>query len=214
MPGLLGKLLRRWRARPPAPEPEPDRGNAPGWFGKIPALGDFASRRLAPGFIESWDEWLSAGIAAARETLAADWESRYDASGACRFVLGPGVFDAHTWYGLLQPNRDRVGRRFPLTIAAACEALPPDIELRWQRMAEIAARTREAECDAEALEEMLLRELLPGSHEASTTPDAPVPLTESGRSLWWTARTHTTGDAPLRIEGMPAGDRFLELFTP
>ena len=29
----------------------------PGWYGKLPALGDFASRRLEPGWIAGWDGW-------------------------------------------------------------------------------------------------------------------------------------------------------------
>ena len=31
-----------------------------GWYGKLPASGDFATRRLPPSFIEPWDAWLNA----------------------------------------------------------------------------------------------------------------------------------------------------------
>ena len=37
---------------------------APGWHGKLPTLGDFASRRLEAPFIEAWDGWLAAGMLA------------------------------------------------------------------------------------------------------------------------------------------------------
>ena len=30
----------------------------PGWFGKLPGLGDFASRRLPDTFVAAWDRWL------------------------------------------------------------------------------------------------------------------------------------------------------------
>jgi len=39
----------------------------PGWYGKLPALGDFASRRLPPVFVEPWDRWLATGLSAWRD---------------------------------------------------------------------------------------------------------------------------------------------------
>jgi type VI secretion system protein ImpM len=39
----------------------------PGWFGKLPSLGDFASRRLPDAFVSRWDRWLQGGLARARE---------------------------------------------------------------------------------------------------------------------------------------------------
>ena len=32
----------------------------PGWYGKIPSLGDFASRRLPQSFVAAWDYGSSA----------------------------------------------------------------------------------------------------------------------------------------------------------
>ena len=40
-----------------------------GWFGKIPALGDFVTRHLPPSFVQPWDEWLSAELSEARLLL-------------------------------------------------------------------------------------------------------------------------------------------------
>jgi type VI secretion system protein ImpM len=91
---------------------------APGWFGKLPSLGDFASRRLPAAFVHGWDEWLQLGLASAREALGEHWLD--DAGlGPRRFWVGAGVLGAAGWAGLITPSRDRVGRRFPLTIAAA-----------------------------------------------------------------------------------------------
>ena len=53
----------------------------PGWYGKLPALGDFASRRLPPEFVEPWDRWLAAGLAAWREHDA-DWLDAFSVYGA------------------------------------------------------------------------------------------------------------------------------------
>jgi len=48
-----------------------------GWFGKIPALGDFVTRHLPPSFVQPWDEWLSAELSEARLLLADTWAETY-----------------------------------------------------------------------------------------------------------------------------------------
>ncbi len=92
--------------------------SVPGWFGKLPTLGDFASRRLPAAFVQGWDEWLQLGLASVRETVGEQWLDQ-PGIGPRRFWIGAGVLGAAGWAGLLIPSRDRVGRRFPLTIAAA-----------------------------------------------------------------------------------------------
>src|SRR5436190_512470 len=62
----------------------------PGFFGKVMTHGDFVSR----------------------------WLDTYLTSPIWRFVLAPGVCDNRAWAGVLMPSVDRVGRHFPLTIAA------------------------------------------------------------------------------------------------
>jgi len=91
----------------------------PGWHGKLPSLGDFASRRLDASFIEPWDGWLAAGLLALREARPEGWLEDYLGSPSWRFLLMPGVLpgDAgkQAWAGVLMPSVDRVGRYFPLT---------------------------------------------------------------------------------------------------
>src|SRR5574337_1028442 len=97
-----------------------------GWHGKLPALGDFASRRLDAGFVEPWDAWLSHGLARLRQQPG--WPGAYLASPSWRFVLLPGVLPGAAgegcWAGVLMPSVDRVGRYYPLTIALALPGLP------------------------------------------------------------------------------------------
>jgi type VI secretion system protein ImpM len=90
-----------------------------GWFGKIPALGDFASRRMPESFVAPWDAWLSQGLECARGALGDGWLDAYLSAPLWRFGLMPGIVDRHGWVGVLMPSVDRVGRYFPLTIAAA-----------------------------------------------------------------------------------------------
>lgn len=97
----------------------------PGWYGKLPTLGDFASRRLEPSFIDPWDAWLAEGIAALRTQSGDAWLEHYLASPVWRFVLMPGVVGVDkAMAGVLMPSVDRVGRYFPLTLAAPLAALP------------------------------------------------------------------------------------------
>lgn len=105
--------------------------NTPGWYGKLPTLGDFASRRLEPSFIEPWDAWLAAGLARLRERAPDAWLDAYLASPTWRFVLQPGALGpaqihTHTQVlvGVLMPSVDRVGRYFPLTIVATLPHAP------------------------------------------------------------------------------------------
>lgn len=106
-----------------------------GWHGKLPSLGDFASRRLEPDFIALWDGWLAAGLAGLQQQAPSDWLQHYLACPAWRFVLMPGLLPApfgdRAWAGVLMPSVDRIGRYFPLTLIAPLDEVPPgDDELR------------------------------------------------------------------------------------
>jgi type VI secretion system protein ImpM len=91
--------------------------DVPGWYGKLPGLGDFASRRLPDEFIRPWDEWLQDVVSATRTALAERWVDSYLTMPIWRFVLLPGLVGPTGWAGVLMPSVDRVGRQFPLTLA-------------------------------------------------------------------------------------------------
>jgi type VI secretion system protein ImpM len=88
-----------------------------GWYGKLPGLGDFASRRLSDEFIRAWDAWLQEVLQATRGTLGEGWLDCYLTMPIWRFVLLPGLVGPTGWAGVLMPSVDRVGRQFPLTLA-------------------------------------------------------------------------------------------------
>ena len=106
----------------PVAEPLPPAASESGacWFGKLPFLGDFASRRLPESFIRPWDEWLQPGLAAARDATGERWLDLYLTFPVWRFVMPAGLLGDANWIGVLLPSVDRVGRCFPLTI---CEPL-------------------------------------------------------------------------------------------
>lgn len=96
-----------------------------GWYGKIPSLGDFISRRLPSNFIDNWDNWLQKAIAMSREQLGEQWLDIYLTSPIWRFILMPDTCNnKKIWTGILMPSIDKVGRHFPLTFATEIEPYP------------------------------------------------------------------------------------------
>lgn len=97
---------------------------APGWYGKMAVLGDFASRRLPQHFIDACDAWLARGVDASRARLGARWLDVYLTGPIWRFAWAPGIIDAQWWYGVMMPSVDKVGRYFPLVVARVADSLP------------------------------------------------------------------------------------------
>ena len=97
-----------------------------GFYGKMPDQGDFVGRRLGSAFVQPRDAWLQGCMTHCRAALASDWDRLYRDAPVWRFLLAPGVCGSSAWAGLVQPSVDRVGRYFPLTVAAE---LPSDVEV-------------------------------------------------------------------------------------
>ena len=143
----------------------------PGWHGKLPSLGDFASRRLTPGFLAVWDTWLAQGMQHLRQRDAAGWLDAYLASPTRRFLLMPGVLadpspgepGPPAWAGVLMPSVDRVGRYFPFTIVQPLHRLPASpgqMHGLWRRLGqldELAADALHDDWSVDRLESELAR---------------------------------------------------------
>ena len=91
---------------------------APGYHGKLPAKGDFVTRRLPRGFLDPWDSWLQDAIGGSRTRMGEAWLDAYLTSPIWRFALSPSLCGEAAVAGVVMPSVDRVGRYFPLTIAA------------------------------------------------------------------------------------------------
>lgn len=89
-----------------------------GAFGKLPALGDFLRMDLPQGFIDPWDRWLQGGLLSARSALGKRWQDCYFSAPIWRFNLSAGLLGAAPVMGVMMSSVDRVGRQFPLTLAA------------------------------------------------------------------------------------------------
>lgn len=96
----------------------------PGFFGKLRSHGDFVGRRLPPEVRDPIDAWLQAALLQSRDALGADWRPTWLSSPLWRFILAPGVCGMHGWAGVMMPSLDRVGRCFPLLLAASLARAP------------------------------------------------------------------------------------------
>lgn len=160
----------------------------PGWYGKIPCLGDFASRRLPPEFIDSWDAWLQQSITASRRMLGDGWLDVYLTSPMWRFALMPGVCGECAWAGLLMPSVDKVGRHFPLTLAVAlgpelhCGPAALEAAQCWYaEMERIALSALSVDSVADDLERNLAQCPFPAADMGRLSRSAPIERLVS----WW-----------------------------
>ncbi|MET0507237.1 MAG: type VI secretion system-associated protein TagF [Burkholderiaceae bacterium] len=129
--------------RGPIPAARAAAAEAAGWFGKIPAVGDFVGRRLPEAFRGPWDRWLQDAMALGDQRLGPSWIELYMTFPIWRFLVPRGVLGPQGWTGILLPSVDRVGRRFPLTIAQSATRVAAHggleaVERRLSGIAEIA----------------------------------------------------------------------------
>lgn len=216
---------------------------APGWHGKLPALGDFASRRLEPTVVARWDGWLAEGLNDLRQGDPAGWLDAYLASPSWRFLLLPGVLDGRCWAGVLMPSVDRVGRYFPLTILQALPQPPAQVEplLRWlHELDDVAADALQDDWDPERLDAALAQLPAPAQPVVPGLPPMPplegveIPLAGAadlmerlalagaaawlqaaqGQAVWFSDAQGAGAPRLLRTAGLPSGAAFRRLFTP
>lgn len=103
-----------------------------GFFGKIPATGDFVAWNLPRTFIDRWDRWMS------MELRARPDEGELD-SRVWRFTVPAGIFGDQSCAGTWRMSEDRVGRRYPFSIMALGPA--PDMTDPWFDMIHEMTRT-------------------------------------------------------------------------
>lgn len=138
-----------------------DTRDAPGWYGKLSSLGDFAQRRLPPAWISACDTWLSRAMQGSQTQLGAHWLDVYLTAPVLRFAWAPGVVDGQWWFGVLMPSCDNVGRYFPLVVAHPRSRPPADrialdhLELWYDNLAQAAMQTLGESASVEAFEEAL-----------------------------------------------------------
>lgn len=206
-----------------------------GIFGKVPALGDFVRAGLPADTASALDRWLQAALVASRQALGDGWVPLWLEMPVWRFACAAGVCGAGPVAGVLLPSVDRVGRHFPLVVAAVPDR--PAHPLRLHREAAIWY------AEAEILALDLLEERVSLDDALATLarigPPAPTPaeppdlargvhlglgeaedetvmaalvealaLASAGLTLWWTEGSPAVEASLLACAGLPRPDGF------
>lgn len=206
-----------------------------GFFGKVSSHGDFVARRLPPSFQNPWDAWLQAGMQASRQALATRWLATYLSSPIWRFALAPRVCGSDAWAGVLMPSVDRVGRHFPLTLAAVAGAPLEQMTQHgawYAQLEELALSTLDDGFALDAFDAALLTLTLPRRMDGPEQRPAVLALDPDlavdeqlaapparllagiaaaaldGHSLWWTDGSDKVAPCLVVCRGMPEAAAF------
>lgn len=159
--------------------------SVPGLYGKLPARGDFVRRRLDDEFIEGWDAWLQRVMSESKQALGAHWLESFLSAPVWHFVVPAGMYSKAAWVGLMLPSVDRVGRYFPLTLAAPIHEDSLDLPSTFERalpwldsIDSLALDALAPEMDLEAFDQRLSALLLPADITVAlkVNEDDTVPL--------------------------------------
>lgn len=191
--------------------------DVPAWFGKLPGMGDFGQRRLAPLFLDLWDTWLQKGLQQLRAERE-DWVAHYLHAPLWFFALGEEVVNPHPWIGVLMPCVDSVGRYFPLTLAIELvRSNEPSIDHQmacihhwWQRSAKAALTALDSNMDAVSFDSYLYSLFGKSADLESRTPSM-LALPGSGMSSW-SVDAGVTHGAVNTTSSLPGVDGFAVLF--
>ena len=168
-----------------------------GFYGKLPARGDFVRVALPRDFTDPWDTWLAGVIAASRAEAGEDWLPAYLESPVWRFLLPAGTCGSRTAIGLMLPSVDRAGRYFPLSFAALLEH--PSAEAAafdtWLDRCEAAGLA--------ALDEDLSPEAIAARLNDDALRDCDGLADASPSTHWWTAGAPRVAATRISLQGMP-----------
>jgi type VI secretion system protein ImpM len=142
-------------------------GHQVGAFGKIPALGDFFRLNVPNGFVTPWDAWVQGALLAGKGTLGPRWDATYMVAPIWQFALEPGLCGTDAVIGVLMPSVDRVGRQYPLTLAATVSGGPPAL---WSLLANGAVLEALETLALDCLDDAMTRETLTARLEAIAPP--------------------------------------------
>ena len=110
-----------------------------GFFGKVPARGDFLSRRVPPSVAPAWETWLQELTVSVRESGERGWQDAWLTAPLWHFTLGRSLAAPLGAAGVLIASADRVGRLFPFTLIGAAAAGAVTDALAWAQAAESLA---------------------------------------------------------------------------
>jgi type VI secretion system protein ImpM len=182
-----------------------------GLFGKLPARGDFVRGGLPGSFVAPWDAWLQRVLAASRARLAADWLPAWLEAPVWRFALAPGLCGEDAVLGVMLPSVDRVGRYFPLTLAAL---FAPATAGRGRETVNDGAEAEAWLDGAEAAGRAALEQDASPEQAVALLPEPPPShaLAVAG-SLWWSAGGPRVAPARWQRPALPDANDFVAMLS-
>lgn len=180
-----------------------------GFYGKIPARGDFVRSGLTSSFISAWDDWAEAVLVGSRSIMGEAWLEAWLEAPVWRFALSGGMLGPETVAGLFMPSVDRAGRYFPLCFAClgpgeVASALA-DRAAGWLARAEAAGRA----ALTEDLAPQAVAERLAGPADVSIIGRAlPPPTAPGDGGLWWTDGAPRVPPGALILPALPDAEKF------
>src|SRR5687768_8187164 len=97
---------------------------AAGYYGKVPLVGDFVTRRVSRNTVSIWDTWIRHGLYEIKNIPApANFIDQHHTRAIWNFVVPPAVV-GEPLIGLIGASSDRVGRQFPFTLFKSSAARP------------------------------------------------------------------------------------------
>ncbi len=194
--------------------PVPDAPKQSGFFGKMPSRGDFTTAGLGSAVVKTWDRFASASLAASKTALADRFAEIWLQAPVWRFALPATLCGPAPLLGLWMPSIDKVGRQFPLMIAAAGPGASPEQIARhgtaWLDAAEDAGRT----AIADDLPPDQLTALIPPAPDLIAAPDTGLPHNlrpRPGAGLWWTEGSPRVPPQGLVLDTMPDRATFVTM---
>lgn len=208
-----------------------------GWFGKVPTVGDFVARNVAPELRARLDGWLERSIARSRDAMGEAWLPAFLEAPVWRFVLhatpgtgtGASAGAGAATIGLMIPSVDRVGRYFPFVMLAELDRAPrtrDDLASADETLSLIEPHllgvldeafdldTFEYETSriARALRDGAVRPFAIAALDHAV-PDMPVTAaaTTPDETWWWTEGADHRAAEFLRFDDMPPPDEFAAL---
>ncbi len=164
-----------------------------GFYGKLPARGDFVRVGLPRAFIDPWDTWLQSMMVGSRALMGEAWLPAFLEAPIWRFSLPAGMCGHQAVLGLMMPSVDQTGRYFPMAFAA----LDP------QRIDAAAGRSWLDACEATGLA-ALEQDISPEEIAATLpVPDMVVDATGVSDAEWWTAGSARVRPTRMVLPSMP-----------
>ncbi|MEM8818093.1 MAG: type VI secretion system-associated protein TagF [Pseudomonadota bacterium] len=183
-----------------------------GYFGKVPTHGDFVSARLDRRSVETLDAWLQSSIRESQTALGRGWLNAFLVAPVWRMAFGAGICGPQPVLAVMMPSVDRVGRYFPLLIAARV----PKAEIGIDDLVAASAWY-------EASERLILSTLAEGFSLAAFDATAEqlrlpagmiaTPVADPLGALWWTNGSETAEPQAFAADRLPPPEAFGHLIT-